>query len=259
MSELIDMATREERPPYVTFERRAIEDPAASAKAGHYVAVDVDYVKITPAYTKDVIIRDVASWFEKLDGDFRNGRIPPTWIPRYRAAYEAWKNGQELPLDGTPIRGWGVISPAMQEILCNMKVLTIEDAARMNDDAMKRIGMGAGDIRAKAQAALKAAKDTGPLVMENAKLRSELTVANQNIEALTENLTRLTRIVEGMNQAQAPQPDPVYVDRDPDPIAASDVLPETDGDDLVARYTAKFGKPPHHRMKRETILAELGE
>ena len=29
------------------------------------------------------------------------------------------------------------------------------------------------------------------------------------------------------------------------------------GRDPIAQYTEKFGKPPHHRMKMETILEKL--
>lgn len=32
---------------------------------------------------------------------------------------------------------------------------------------------------------------------------------------------------------------------------------ESAGDPLVAAYTKRFGEPPHHRMKRETIEAKL--
>ena len=42
------------------------------------------------------------------------------------------------------------------------------------------------------------------------------------------------------------------------PAEAQDVTP-VDATDLKARYTEKFGKPPHHRKKQETIEAELRE
>ena len=29
--------------------------------------------------------------------------------------------------------------------------------------------------------------------------------------------------------------------------------------DIVAEYTDKFGKPPHHKMKPESIIAKLDE
>ena len=252
MNDIVEMATREEKRPYCKFVRGAVEDHAASLKTGHYVAKDVDMVHITPAYTKDVIIREVGSWFEKLEGDFRNGRIPESWIPGYKKQYEMWKSGQEMPLDGTPIRGWGAISPALQETLCRMNILTVEDAAKMNDDALRRIGMGSVEVKNKAIATLKANESVGPVVMENAELRKKLDLAEANVQSLTEKVNRLAAMVEGQTPHETPS------------IAASDLMDDPapaqlDMKGLVAAYTKKFGEKPHHRMKPETIKAKLEE
>lgn len=203
MSSVVDFATREERPPYVRFERRPVEDHAKSKAEGRWVGRDVDFVKITPSYTKDVIVRDVDGWFSKLKQDEKNGRIPNTWLPHYQRSYDAWKNGQEIPLEGTPIRGWGVISPALQETLLSCDIRTVEDAAQMTEDAMRRVGMAGNDIRNKARAALKAG-DKGKLVMENAELRAKLTVAEQNVEKLTADLQMLKDFVKANVQVTEP-------------------------------------------------------
>ncbi len=196
MSSVIDLATREERPPYVRFERRPVQNKPRSDAEGRWVGEDRDFVLITPAYTKDVIVREVDGWFAKLEGDRRNARIPDTWIPHYRRAYDAWKNGQEPPLDGMPIRGWSVISPAQQEMLVSLNIRTVEDLAQVTEDGIRRIGMGGVTLKNKAIAALKAAREQGPLVMENAELKAQLDLATKNVETLTEQVAALKAMVE---------------------------------------------------------------
>ena len=105
---------RQDRPAFVTFEKIAVEDKAASLKAGHWVGKDVDFVRITPPYSKDVIKFEIPQWIDNMKQDVRQGRLPQEWMEGYLKKYEMWKNGQEIPLDGTAIKGWGVISPAQQ-------------------------------------------------------------------------------------------------------------------------------------------------
>lgn len=182
--------------PYVRFERMAVEDPQASLKAGSYVARDVDYVKITPPYSKDIFTTKVTSWKEQLKVDAANGRIPPEWVSKYHAAYEAWLIGQELPLEGTPIKGWGVCSPAQQETLIRMHVLTVEQLADITHEGLVRVGMGGNDLKNKAIAWLKQLKKAGPATIEIAALKKENDSLNRNVENLENRVIELTRMIE---------------------------------------------------------------
>lgn len=187
---------REDRPAYVRFERVPVEDIAATLEAGHFVAKDVDYALITPPYSKDVMKYKVKAWFDILEQDFRNGRLPESWLVNYKKAYEMFKNGQEMPLNGTAIRGWGIISPAQQETLIKMNVLTVEDLASMNDEGLKRIGMGSIELKNKAKNWLLNLKDNGALVVQMADLQKKF--ANQ--EAL---IGRQTEVMEEMTRRLA--------------------------------------------------------
>jgi hypothetical protein len=186
-----ELEPKAERPAYVRFVRRAVEDRQASQAEGKYVAKDVDYALITPPYSRDVVEVKAAQWFENLANDERAGRIPKEWVDRYRKVHEAWKNGQELPPSGTPIRGWGVTSPAQQEMLIKMNILTVEDLAGVNDEGAKRIGMGAMELKNRANAWLKQLADKGPLTLEVAALRTENEQFKATIAALTEKIDQL--------------------------------------------------------------------
>lgn len=248
MSAVGQVAEREERPAYVRFERVPEEDRAATLAAGHYVAKDVDYALITPPYSKDVFKSKVSQWLQNMQQDVSAGRLPEKWMHDYKEAYHRWQNGQELPVTGTPIKGWGVISPAQQETLIRMNCLTVEDLAAITDEGLQRIGMGAVDLKSKARTWLAQMGDRGPLTVKMAALENENAVLKGSVETLTRQVGELAALLKSQPGLEA------MISGE---ISASDILP--DNEDLAAQYTAKFGERPHHRMKPETIAAKLKE
>lgn len=254
MSNVADLVDRKERPAYVRFERIAVEDKAASVSQGRYVAREIDMALITPPYSKDVFKIKVPQWIANMKQDVQNNRLPEAWMDDYIAAYEKWKKGEEIPLNGIAIKGWGVISLSQQETLIRMNVLTVEDLAAINDEGIKRIGMGGMDLKNKAQAWLAQLKDKGPLTQEMASIKAENSLLKSNVETLTRQVGELlaqAKMAQGFSQQQVA--DQV---RQETGISAADLI---DVDDLAAQYERKFGEKPHHRMKPETIQRALLE
>ena len=289
-----DLITREERPPYVRFERQVVEDKAASLAAGHYVGKDVDFVLITPPGSKDEMIAKVGQWFENTERNVRDGRMNPKWLELWKEGYARWKNGQEMPLNGTAIRGWGLISPAQQETLIRMHVMTIEDLSAINDEGMKRIGMGALDLKNKAKAWLQSVKDHGPLVSQVTELEKHNKILLSQIETLGAQVAALRNgqtiqpqavarseeitaadlledepLITDFNRGETTETKSVIVSMTPSEqderitelknsvaIRMKHALTQIDATP-TEQYEAKFGKKPHHRMLPESILAAL--
>lgn len=159
-------------PAIVRFERVASENKAESLRQGKWIGVDIDYVYITPPYSKDEVTKKAAAWLAQNDMLVSQGRMESLRRDRYKAEYEAWKQGQELPVEGTPIKGWGMLSPAQQELLISIKIYTVEVLAKANDEGMKRIGMGAVDMKHKAIAWIAQNTEKGPLTIEMAAIKS---------------------------------------------------------------------------------------
>lgn len=178
------MNDRKERPAYVRFERRAVEDRAAPSIGGRWPKRDVDYALVTPPYSKDVFVAVATEWLEQMAVEVRNQRLPEEWYDKYSQQYEKWKIGEEMPLDGEPIKGWGVISPAQQANLIALNIRTVEDLAGVNDEGVRRIGMGSGELRDKAKAWLSQLKDKGPLTQEMASIKSENITLKATVEQL---------------------------------------------------------------------------
>lgn len=180
------MEVAKERPPYVTFEVRAIEDRNASIEAGHYVANDVDFALITPMGSKDRVERVVSEWFAKLAEDVRNQRFDPAWLSAFKEAYKAWKEDREVPVDGTAILTWPVLSPSQVKSLLDCHIRTVEDLAVANEEALARIGMGGRALKQKAEEWLKSAKTIGVRSEEVVALKAE----NKDLKAQNQDLDK---------------------------------------------------------------------
>jgi hypothetical protein len=192
-----------ERPAYVRFEKRVVEDRDASLKAGRFVGRDVVYALITPPGSKDIIPREVEStkdstgriinqgWLDYLETQVTEGRLPDQFLESYRRAYEKWKKGEEVPVNGTPIKTWPVLSPAQITNLIAMNIHTVEDLAALNEEGKARFGMGIIELQRKAINWLEAANSLGgvaaritALEVEHAALKEQ----NDRQRAMIEKL-----------------------------------------------------------------------
>lgn len=229
------LTDREERPAYVQFECRTVEDKQASIREGRYVAKDVDFALVTPSYSKDCVEYKVAQWLINIDRNLREERIPQKWADHWREAYKRWKAGQEMPLNGTPVKGWGVISPAQQAMLVAMNCLTVEDLAAANDEGLRRMGMGSVDLRNKAKTWLASMSDHGGVTVKMAALEQENAVLTASVESMQKQLDALKSMVKIEPQMQ-------YAEARPAEITAGDLLDDThDADSVVA---PRRGRPP---------------
>lgn len=183
MSGIVD----NERPPYISFEVRPVEDRAASEKAGHYVSRDVDFVSITRPGSRDSLDKEALIWLSECREKARQKQIPQEWYAAFKNAYDAWKQGEELPEQGTPIKGWPVLSPGAQKNLIAAGIRTVEDLAEIPESEFGAIGTGAMGYKQKAKAWLDAAEGTGK--------------AAAQIEALTVQVAELVALTK--NQAEA--------------------------------------------------------
>lgn len=220
MSAVGAVQEREERPATVRFETRAVENKQGSLEAGHWVGKEVDYALINAPYSRDVVEMKVESWFRNLDFDVMNGRLRPEWRDGYKAKYRAWKDGAELPPEGTPIKTWPVLSPAQVKHLLSINILTVEDLAGINGEGAQRIGMGAIDLKNKAAAWLSQAKDKGPLTIENAELKKRVASLEADVSAIAEQNRKLLARLEGSVAAA-----PAVVSST---ITADDIMPEVE-------------------------------
>lgn len=185
------MQVAEARPPFVTFEVKALEDRTASIEAGYYKTKDVDYALITPQGSKDRVEREVTDWFANLTQQVQEGRFSQEWLSHFKASYAAWKEGRELPLNGTPVRTWPSLSPSQVTQCLEAKLRTVEDLANANEETISRMGMGGRALKDKAVNWLSVAASGGKVTEELTALRVKAEAAearNKQLEASVKEL-----------------------------------------------------------------------
>lgn len=170
-----------DRPPYVVWETRAIEDRNASITAGHYVSKDVDFAVVTRPGSRDTLDKEALVWLADLREKSRKGELPQRWFEAFKESYDFWKKGEEAPVEGTPIKGWPPLSPASQKLLLSVGIRTVEDLAVFSDSELATLGTGALAYKTKAQSWLAAANGAGKLA--------------EKVTAQTVELERLAKLV----------------------------------------------------------------
>lgn len=194
---MTNVALMPQRPPYVEFEERAVEDRNATIKEGKLVMRSVNYAIIRPIGGKDAIEKEAEPWLDHLDKQAEQGMWPRDWAVFFRDQYKRWREGQEVGPTGTHVRNWAAISRAQAEMLTAARLLTVEDLAQANEEALQRVGIGARELQARARAWLEVAAKNGSAEELNA-LRVKTDDQDRRIEELLDANKRLAAQVEAL-------------------------------------------------------------
>lgn len=214
-----DLTSRTGKPAYIQFHTEARHLVAESKAQGRYVARDVDMVTVRQIGATDSVVFKVEQWLEQNKIDAEGGRLDPGHAAKYEESYRRWKSGQEMPVDGTPIRTWPVISPSQVEVLLRAGIRTVEDLSDLNDEGLRKIGMGAVEMKQKAKAWMAASQDKGKLTQDMAALQ-------KTNEQLHNTVTSLTAKVEAMQQELKSSKKPKGRKQADESISATDLLDE---------------------------------
>lgn len=202
----MQMNSNEEKPPYVSFELRAVEDRELSIKEGRYIAKDVIFAQITRPGSRDTHEEEAEQWLLKLAKRASDQIIPQAWVAKFSAELEAFKKNETLPETGTPIKGWQVISPAVQAQIVKAGFRTVEDLASAPEVELVSIGMGGPTWREKARAWIAEGKEKGASAEKVAELTqkvSELTALVERLVAENAALSKQTPKAVSLPNAKA--------------------------------------------------------
>ena len=190
---MVDMLPEEKHGFYVEFELRAEEDRNESMKTGYPVFHDIEIAIITMPGGNLVVDKVVSA---ELLNEWKRGipgRKPPS--PFATAAYEAWKDGREAPVNGIDLKNWPGVTPAQLKMCQGCNIRTVEDLAESNADSIRKMGMGGVALKDKAISYLKSAglnknsEEVSALKVEMESLREAVTKRDLQIEKLMEQLT----------------------------------------------------------------------
>jgi hypothetical protein len=183
--------------PHIRFETRTEEDRNLSIEAGRMVYKDVDWIIVTPHGARDSNEDRASEWIEKKANAARQGTFDIEVLSKIRKAYEAYKEGKELPVDGTPLAMLPhLFTPAEIANCKSLHILSLETLAQANEETIARIGMGGREIKNRAVEAVRlSATGTGEalkvtaLQQENADLKDRMRDLENVIRDLQAQMT----------------------------------------------------------------------
>ena len=92
-----------------------------------------------PAFATWVEIKRIMppEYIENDDGGLKMAALRSQWA-QIEPAYEAWKAGNEMPEDGTPLGVWPALSADEAEVLRTVGIKTVEEVANLSEDRLAR-------------------------------------------------------------------------------------------------------------------------
>lgn len=105
-----------------------------------------------------------------------------------RPAYEAWKAGNEVPTNGTPLGAWPGISPEQADVLRAAGMRSVEEIAESSDSVLGRIQLpGIRDLAAQAKLFLGS--------RDQAKVAASLAEKDRQIEEMRDQLEEMRQMI----------------------------------------------------------------
>lgn len=186
----------DKQPPFVRFEEREVGlNAEATAAAGRPVPKVVFVACITSHGSKDVFEKVAEDWLKEKKQQAMSGTFPVEWVNRFELQYSEWKNGHELPREGTPIKTWAMASREQITRLLGNGITTVEDLSAFPDSNLSVVGMDGRYLRDLARGWITEAKDKGAnskaLADANVKIDSLESTVNRQAEQLNRLQARL--------------------------------------------------------------------
>lgn len=182
--------------PHVKFDVDTIEDVQRTKEDGVMRFKDQHYAIVTPPGGKSNNIYKVEAFFKQMKEELKAGRVLPEWIKHWEASYDLYKKGQEIPLEGTPIRGWKLMSGSQQEECIRFNILTVEQLANLTDEGMRNVGMGALQLKRRAQAWLAQNEEKEGGAVKLTALQRENDTLKETVENLSKKVEFLASQLE---------------------------------------------------------------
>lgn len=159
------------------FYLRPVEQAHKTATEGRPIFEDVEFVEIIIPGNR---------------GAVHDTMVRAEHRERWPREYAAFKAGQALPVEGTPLEEWPAVTRSQVEELRHFNIRTVEQLAALSDDALNRVvPMGGFSLREKAQRFLEHAASLAPMEALAAKHEADaakLAAMEEQIRQLTEQL-----------------------------------------------------------------------
>lgn len=176
--------------PFVRFETQVEE---TRNEDGHIVRKNKYYVYITPAGGKDEVMKVAEDWIIELRnkaltrGPFDSAASHyEEWHRHYSKGFAEYKNGEEMTMDGTPLRACMAFMKSEVAQAEAVKIFSLEQLAGCNDEALRNMGVGGRSLKNKANEIL-ATTDKNRGAEKIISLELKIEQLEERIMAMLEN------------------------------------------------------------------------
>lgn len=181
----------------VIFLYRPILNPEKSKQEGRPRYDRVPFIRIAaPGDRDNVIVRQV--WLDETESNIMADNV------RFKAKWDLFLKGQEVPEDGTPLEHWPAITSEQRAELTHFNIRTVEQLASLSDiNAGKFLGIRA--LKKLAQDFLDAAKDGAVITRLHGKVdeqEARIKEYEKNQHEMAETIRQLREMVEVQQRIQ---------------------------------------------------------
>jgi len=225
---------------HVSFFTDAVENKRKSAEEGRPIYDQVDMVKIQVAGDPKSVLVNPAHSQSAVRDAATNQRL--TYAQLHKAPFEAFKAGTAFEGSGTPLCELAFLNAAKVKELQALNVYSAEALAALDGANLQRLGMGARELKDKAQAWLECAAGSAGVTRvfgENAALRDRMATLQKQIDIITngKNFPEETSSGDDLRR-DTPSPFDDWKD-----------------EDITNWIVANGGNKPHHFSSHATIVS----
>jgi len=202
---------QQEAPPHVEFSLMPVEDRDATMKAGRTIMKDKEFCTIYPRGGKDSVIKAIPP---EKDGNGYPNPAFQEFLQRFGKQYEYWKQGQDVPVEGTDLRNFPMLSPSEMQNCRAFHILTVEQLAEASEEALSNIGLGSRKLKMDAQKWLEFGDNGGKTVTRindleanNQLLKDQLAQVTAKLEELESEKTQNSQSGEPKKRPGRPKKD----------------------------------------------------
>lgn len=174
-------------------------------------------------------------------------------------AYRAWKEGQEIPLNGTPLAVWPGVTPEQIDVFRQFSVRTVEEVAALTETQMEKIRLP--NMREmKAQASLFMQNmDRSQSAEEQMRMNATMEAMSDRMAQLEEALARATAELEKKSEGVANDSESATVGTTSDATVDEEVA-ELRGrlDALSVAYDGRWAAPRLRKALQEAETQQVG-
>ena len=179
--------SKEDEQLLVKFYLEPMQDHTKSAELGRAVFKDVEFVDIRVPGSRDSVARPAR----------------PADIARFPRHYDAFKKRIDMPVEGTPLIEWPLLSRSGVEELAFLGIKTVEQLASVADVHTSSV-RGLASFKRQAQEWLEDAKDDAHVT----KLTARLEDAERQLELRDRQLQELSSRLASLEEAASPAASP---------------------------------------------------